>query len=133
MKSVRTFSQASRVLGSLEERLMELVWADDAPLAVRDAVARLGSKLAYTTVMTTLDRLHKKGLLARSKVGNAFVYRAALTRDAYHRRIVEESVALLIERSAGPVVSAFVDVAVGLDEKNLARLEQALARHRRRR
>ncbi len=128
---MRTFSQAARVLGALEERLMELLWQAPAPVAVRDAVRRLGGKLAYTTVMTTLDRLYKKGLLARQKEGNAFLYRPAMTRDEYHRRIVEETVSGLIEKSAVPVLNAFVDVAVGIDEANLARLERVLAKHRR--
>ncbi len=111
---------------------MELVWAEEAPIAVREVVRRHGEKLAYTTVMTTLDRLYKKGLLARQKEGNAFLYWPALSQDAYHRRIVEETVAELIQKSAGPVVNAFVELAVGLDEENLARLEEALAKHRRR-
>lgn len=130
---MRTFSQASRVLGSLEERLMELIWRAAEPLSVRDVVNHLDDELAYTTVMTTLDRLYKKGLLARDKDGNAFLYRPAMTRDQYHRRIVEETVSGLLEKSAGPVLAAFVDVAVSLDGENLSRLERALARHRRRR
>ena len=128
---MRTFSQAARVLGALEERVMDLMWKQDEPLAVRDVVRELHAKLAYTTLMTTLDRLFKKGLLARQKEGNAFVYWPAMSRDDYHRRIVEETVAGLIEKSAGPVLSAFVDVAVSIDEDNLARLEGVLARHRR--
>ena len=110
---------------------MDLMWKQDEPLAVRDVVRKLHAKLAYTTLMTTLDRLFKKGLLARQKEGNAFVYWPAMSRDDYHRRIVEETVAGLIEKSAGPVLSAFVDVAVSIDEDNLARLEGVLARHRR--
>jgi predicted transcriptional regulator len=128
---MRSFSQASRVLGDLEERLMEVIWQAGEPLAVRDAMTKLDAGLAYTTVMTTLDRLHKKKLLARRKDGNAFVYRAAMSRDDYHRRIVEETLAGLLEKSAGPVLHAFVDVAVGLDEENLERLEALIARHRR--
>jgi len=112
---------------------MELIWSAGEPVSVRDVVDRLDQELAYTTVMTTLDRLYKKGLLARDKDGNAFWYRAAMTRDQYHRRIVEETVSGLLEKSAGPVLAAFVDVAVSLDGENLARLERALARHRRRR
>lgn len=128
---MRSFSQASRVLGDLEERLMEIMWEAGEPLAVREAMTRLDGGLAYTTVMTTLDRLHKKKLLARRKDGNAFVYRTAMTRDDYHRRIVEETLSGLLEKSAGPVLNAFVDVAVRLDEKNLKRLEALIARHRR--
>jgi predicted transcriptional regulator len=109
---------------------MELVWRADA-LPVRDVVRGLGGTLAYTTVMTTLDRLFKKGLLAREKDGNAFVYRAALSRDDYHRRAVEQAVAALLEKSADPVLAGFVDAAAASDRRNLARLEQLIAAHRR--
>ena len=110
---------------------MEIMWGAAEPLAVRDAMMKLDGGLAYTTVMTTLDRLHKKKLLARRKDGNAFVYWTAMTRDDYHRRIVEETLSGLLEKSAGPVLNAFVDIAVRLDEKNLKRLEALIARHRR--
>jgi predicted transcriptional regulator len=132
---VRTFAQASRVLGALEERIMEILWSAGEPLAVREVMARLPRRrpLAYTTVMTTLDRLYKKGLLGRDKEGSAFRYRPALTRDEYDRRIVEETVPGLLARSADPVLAAFVDVAARLDEDNLRRLERLIAARRRRR
>ena len=72
----------------LEQRVMEVLW-EAQPLTVRDVKQRLGKKPAYTTVMTTLDRLYKKGLLAREKDGLAFVYRPALDRAEYQRRVVE--------------------------------------------
>jgi predicted transcriptional regulator len=128
---MRTFSHAGRVLGDLEQRVMDLLWRQTSPVSVRDAMRRLGGKLAYTTVMTTLDRLYKKGLLARQKEGNAFVYWPAMTRDDVHRRIVEETVSGLLKKSSAPVLTAFVDAAVKVDADNLARLEQILARHRR--
>lgn len=128
---MRTFSQAARVLGTLEERLMDLLWLEPGPVAVREVVRQLRGELAYTTVMTTLDRLYKKGLLTRQKERTAFLYQPAMTRDQYHRRIVEETVSGLLEKSAGPVLSAFVDVAVSIDGANLARLERVLAKHRR--
>jgi predicted transcriptional regulator len=133
--SVRTFAEASRVLGKLEERVMEIIWRANRPLPVRDVAAQLRTKpaLAYTTVMTTLDRLYKKELLARRKQGNAFLYRAAMTRDEYHQRIVEETVTNLIEKSTMPVLAAFVDAAATIDEKNLARLEELIAAKRRKR
>lgn len=130
---MRTFAQATRVLGELEERLMELLW-EEHPLSVRDVKARLGrSKLAYTTVMTTLDRLYRKGLLARTKNGLAFFYQPAITRDDYQRRIVQAALAPLLEQGPGPVLAAFVDVAAGTDAENLARLERLIAERRRRR
>ncbi len=129
---MRTFAEAGRVLGALEERVMEVLWKYDGPLSVREVGRNLGRKrLAHTTVMTTLDRLYKKGLLAREKHGTAYVYWAAMSRDDYRRRIVEETVSALIEESAEPVLSAFVDAAASIDEENLARLSRLIAKKRK--
>ena len=54
-------------LGTLERDVMALVW-NQANISVRDACAQLGSGVAYTKVMTTMDRLFKKRLLSRRKV-----------------------------------------------------------------
>ncbi len=121
-----------RALGELEERLMTIVW-EQSPMSVRDVCTRVKrSQLAYTTVMTTLDRLHKKGLLARTKQGNAFFYEPAIDRAEYQRRVVEAALAPMFEHGAAPVLAAFVDVAAGADEDNLARLEALIAEHKRR-
>lgn len=130
---MRTFDHGGRYLGSLEERTMEVLW-QGGPLQVREVCRQLKGKpaLAYTTVMTTLDRLFKKGLLAREKDGNAFVYRPAMTRDDYKRRIVESTVSGLIRSSdASPVLAAFVDAAAEVDEENLGRLEALIAARRK--
>jgi predicted transcriptional regulator len=121
-----------RALGELEERVMTILW-DEHPLSVRDVCARMKrSKLAYTTVMTTLDRLHKKGVLARTKQGNAFLYLPAIDRSEYQRRVVETALAPMFEQGAAPVLAAFVDMAAQVDESNLARLERLIADHKRR-
>lgn len=108
---------------------MSLLWQDD-PLTVRQVAKRLGDELAYTTVMTTLDRLFKKRLLEREKSGLAWVYRPALSRAEYHQSIVESTVGELLQESTVPVLSAFVDTAARLDEDNLRRLEELIAKHR---
>jgi BlaI family transcriptional regulator, penicillinase repressor len=56
---------------------------------VRQLVARK-RPLAYTTIMTVLDRLVRKGLLARRKVGRAFVYMPQIARDALRRTALHE-------------------------------------------
>ncbi|MBL8622953.1 MAG: BlaI/MecI/CopY family transcriptional regulator [Myxococcales bacterium] len=129
---MRSFDDAARVLGDLECRVMDILW-ELHPLTVRDVKARLGARSAYTTVMTTLDRLYKKGLLARDKDGLAFVYRPALDRAEYQRRVVEAAVGPLLEQGAGPVLAAFVDVAAGLSPQHLSALEQLIAAKRRQR
>ncbi len=80
----------SLVLGPLERQIMDVVWASDE-CSVRDVVRSLSSKRAYTTVMTTLDRLNQKRLLSRKMRGGhggKFIYSARLSRQE-----VEESIA----------------------------------------
>ena len=68
--------------GELEQRVMELLWASDEPRSVADVHAVLSAEreLAYTTVMTVLDRLAKKGLVDRDLVNRAWQYRAHNTQ-----------------------------------------------------
>ena len=84
-------------LGALEREVMALAW-DRPEVSVRDVCDRLGTGVAYTTVMTTMDRLFKKGLLARRKAGRAFVYRAAATRHELENAVLSSLVDVVSER-----------------------------------
>jgi predicted transcriptional regulator len=86
-----------RTLGALERDVMALAWTRPE-VSVRDACGQLGSTVAYTTVMTTMDRLFKKGLLVRRKVGRAFVYRAAATRQELENALLSSLVDVVSER-----------------------------------
>jgi predicted transcriptional regulator len=110
---------------------MELLW-DEHPLSVRAACKRLRGDHAYTTIMTTMDRLQKKRLLRRKKDGNAFIYEPAMDRAEYQKRVVEAALTPLLEQGAAPVLAAFVAVAADVDAKNLAQLERLIASHKRR-
>ena len=87
-------------LGVLERQVMNVVW-DAGEINVRESCERLGAAVAYTTVMTTMDRLFKKRLLARRKVGRAFVYAAAATRDELEGAVASELVQSLLHRHGG--------------------------------
>lgn len=129
--SVSTPLRKISPLGALEQQVMDVLW-DHGPLAVRAVAQRLrGSPpLAYTTVMTTLDRLHKKGLLLRSKDGLAFVYRPALSREDHKRGLIEQAVTEFLSSSSTPVLAAFVDAAARVDATHLDELERLIAAHR---
>jgi predicted transcriptional regulator len=77
--------RATALLGPLEWRTLEALWAREQPASVRDLIDAF-PEIAYTTLMTTLDRLHRKGVLAREKQGRAFVYRPKFTRSAGRQR-----------------------------------------------
>lgn len=130
-KSSREMLDSS--LGSLERDVMALVW-NDGETSVREACERLGSTVAYTTVMTTLDRLFKKGLLARRKVGRAFVYRAAATRGELEGAVASELVQSLLQRNGGeavPILSSLVDAVSDRDRALLDELERLIRQKRR--
>jgi predicted transcriptional regulator len=86
-----------RSLGVLERDVMSLAWTRPE-ISVREACERLGCAVAYTTMMTTMDRLFKKGLLARRKVGRAFVYRAAATQQELENAMLSSLVDAVSER-----------------------------------
>jgi predicted transcriptional regulator len=57
---------------------------------VRDVQSALARPLAYTTVMTVLDRLSRRGCVERRKVGRGFIYSALLTRDSVRRVALDD-------------------------------------------
>jgi predicted transcriptional regulator len=87
--------------GSLERAVMEVLWARDAPATVRDVVAALPNRdLAYTTVMTVLDRLRKKGVVRREPAGRAWRYRAAASKDEYVTQLMLDALDFTGDRDA---------------------------------
>ncbi|MBA4084849.1 BlaI/MecI/CopY family transcriptional regulator [Janibacter terrae] len=70
-------------LGDLEQAIMDVLWAEDAALTVREVLDRLaGRDPAYTTVMTVLSRLEAKGVTTRERDGRAWRYRPASSRES---------------------------------------------------
>ena len=120
-------------LGALEREVLALVWRQ-GDVSVRDVCTTLDSSVAYTTVMTTMDRLFKKGLLTRDKVGRAFVYRAAATRGELEGAVATQLVQSLLQRDGGeslPVLSSLVDAVSDQDRALLDDLERLIREKRR--
>ncbi|MDX6709384.1 MAG: hypothetical protein QOH96_400, partial [Blastocatellia bacterium] len=65
---------------------MEEVWRS-REVSVRDIYRTFEERMAYTTLMTTLDRLHKKGLLDRRKDGRAFIYTASVSPSEFEHGV----------------------------------------------
>lgn len=121
----------AQVLGELESAVIEILWAEPQ-LTVVDVEERLrrNREIAHTTVLTTLDRMHRKGYLTREKQGKAFVYSPTYSREEFEQRIAEEVLGALIGNFTEPALSAFVDL-VAEDAGALDQLEQ-LVRARKR-
>ena len=99
-------------LGHLETCVMDILWSGGES-NVRDVADKLARPLAYTTVMTTLDRLFKKGLLERRKSERAFFYSPRLSRKDWERQCAGELVAGFL---AGPNQSGDLLISCLLDE-----------------
>jgi predicted transcriptional regulator len=98
-------------LGELELRVMEAVWGQP-PSTVREVADRMreDTERAYTTVMTTLDRLHKKGLLLREKDGLAWRYQQAVSRASWERQVADQLAMELLSRGEAGL-AALVDAS----------------------
>ena len=110
-------------LGPLEIAVMEILW-DRGESNVHDVVEKLGRPLAYTTVMTTLDRLYKKGLLSRHKSERAFLYSTRQTRLEWEQKRAGEFVAGFLNgpQAAGELLISCLVEAVG--QKDAALLDE---------
>ena len=84
-----------RGFGDLEAVIMDRVWEHTEPVTVRELHDELSAErvIAYTTVMSTMDNLHRKGWLNRVKEGKAYRYSASASREEYSARLMREALA----------------------------------------
>jgi predicted transcriptional regulator len=109
-----------RAFGELEQQVLSVLWAADAPLIPREVQERLADPPAYTTVMTILDRLQRKGAATRRSRGRAFAYEAVVSESAMAAQHARALLANGHDRHA--VLQGFVDVLSEDDAEELTRL-----------
>jgi len=121
-------SEQPMFLGDLERAVIEHLW-DAGAAVVKDVHRAVGRRRRITlnTVQTTLKRLYEKGLLTREKVSHAFLYAPAFSREEYRRRILDQTIGLLMRGEREAMVSAFVDLADRAGPGQLEELERLVA------
>lgn len=116
-------------LGELEAEIMEAVWRRpaDAGTTVRDIWDALYPQrpVMYTTVMNTMTRLARKGLLTADRTERAFVYRAALSREAFVEQFVGEALEQLLVNFGGATIAHLKRTLGSQPRSRLARLLEA--------
>jgi len=120
------------LLGPLEQQLLHELWSRGSA-TVRELLRDQTVKLAYTTVMTTMDRLYKKGLLDRSEEGRAYRYFPRQTRDEARRIAAVENIRQLMgsDDSSSLPLSYLVEALSEHDERLLDELQNLVDRKRR--
>ena len=120
-------------LGRLETLVMDCLWQYGEAMSVRDVALRLNGPWAYTTLMTTLDRLFKKNLLSREPKGRAFVYRARVSRAELGVRALTTAVSNI--GAAAPdrdlAIAALVDAIESHDPQWLDSLDRMVREKKR--
>jgi len=124
-------SRSLGALGALEREVMEAIWNRRGERSVRDVHAQFEARLAYTTVMTTMDRLYKKGFLERRKDGRAFLYSPRLTRRQLALEAGAGVIRGLIDSEGAPVLSFLVDAVTDRDRQLLDTLERLVREKKR--
>ena len=119
-------------LGHLERKTLDEVRLS-GETSVRQIWEKMGGATAYTTIMTTLDRLYRKGLLNRRTAGRAFVYSAKYTVAEMERGVAQDVIGNLLDTNRGsvePVLACIVDTVSERDRELLDDLER-LVREKR--
>lgn len=118
-----------RGLGRLEEAVMQRMWERGAPATVREILeeVRRERPIAYTTVMTVMDALFKKGWLHREPAGRAYRYTAAATREQYAAQLMREDL-----HDSGDRLAALTHFVGRMTLEEAAALREALGNYERR-
>lgn len=115
----------------METRLLELLWERSGTATVRD-LQHACPALAYTTILTTLDRLYRKGLLLRHRHGRAFAYEPRVTRDGLLSELISGHVTDLLgaSRESSVILSTLVRAVRDTDAALLNELDALIQAER---
>lgn len=117
-------------LGTLEQLVMDVIWQQGC-VTVRCVYVALSEQrdIAYTTVMTTMDRLTKKGLLERTKIGKAYEYQAIHSEQQLCTSTTQAMIDMLVTRYGDLAIAQFVDTVDRIDAKKFAALKKMVNDH----
>ena|ERR671939_550244 len=122
-----------QTLGKLERETLEEVWRR-GEVSVGEVHHSFGERVAYTTLMTTLDRLYKKGLLSRTKSGRAFLYSPRVSREEFERVVAQDIIDGLLDGEGGgaePLLACIVETVTERDREMLDTLYRLVQEKRR--
>jgi len=127
LKQVIKQSAMGKLLGELEEKVMNIIWqqGESKPAEVQTA---LDNGLAYTTIMTIMQRLTEKGFLSRRKQKSTYFYTANISKSNYVENNLGDMLSNMLNSYGQLAISRFVDT-VKTDPHNLDMLRKYLNEH----
>lgn len=119
-------------IGELEKLILEYFWqysnADVKQVHSYFSSIRGGS---LNTYQTTLDRLYKKGLLSRTKIGHAFIYRSKVERSGLIAQLIKSVTSDFVSKDETSLIAAFSSMSEQLNEEQLVRLEALIEQRKK--
>ncbi|MCS6860442.1 MAG: BlaI/MecI/CopY family transcriptional regulator [Abditibacteriales bacterium] len=121
------------MLGELESQVLDVVWRMKSA-TVREVKEHLRHRrhIAYTTVMTTMDRLHEKGFLVRTKRGKGYVYAPRVSRQEVGKSVMKKWLRNMLRAFGEPTMSCLVEAIREVDSRRLDELARLIEEERRR-
>jgi predicted transcriptional regulator len=116
-----------QILGKLEKEIMNLLWSrgEATGRKVLDEL-RHSREIAFTTVLTVMERLVKKGLVEKRRGESVYIYKPRYTREEFGRLVSDEVLKGVLELSASSAVASIVDLLVEANPKELERLSRLI-------
>lgn len=123
----------AKVLGDLEARVLQTIWALEKPVSARTVHARVAKRhpVSPLTVITVLNKLVAKKILARAKQDDLLHYRALLSEQAFRAIVSRRVVEGVLSFGPDAVAASLVDVLAEQDPKRLAELGRLIRRRLR--
>ena len=109
----------------MELAIMNVLW-EKGPCNVQDVQVRLSGQPAYTTVQTTLNTMEKKGRTKRTLQGRAYVYKAAIQREAAMKSAVKDLVDRMFSGSTEGLLMILIETE-NVDEATFERLRKIVS------
>ena len=123
------------ILGDLEKQVLQYLWENPNADAkqVYGVLVKQRGKGTLNTIQSTLDRLFKKGLLARNKQGLAYYYVAKIDRDHLIAKLIDSVTSDFISEHENSLITAFTSLSLELNDSQLDELEQLIEQQKKNR
>jgi predicted transcriptional regulator len=110
-------------LGPLEHQIMDIVWKqkEATVYSVVDQICK-EKQLAYTTIMTVMSRLAKKGVLKREKKGKTYIYSPIESKEKFIHQLVQNTISKMVDMFGEDALAAFVDETQNISIENKKKL-----------
>lgn len=118
----------SKVLGRLEQEILDVLWANGA-LSGKAVYSNINGTrdIALTTVLTVIERLAKKGLLKKERAEGIYMYSCAYSREEFASAVSQEVFKGILEISSSGASASFVNILAQSDPEELDRLSALIA------